>query len=63
MWQRLHGDGKSTTEGNFRTWVMKTSSSTVSYKVKVVEGGRRVAKEIEFSSEPSFAEIVNKLKE
>lgn len=58
-WNRIHGDGKSTTGGKFH---METiHDSTGKFKVKLVED-RSTIKTLEYGTQPSFELIVADLR-
>lgn len=59
QWNRIHGDGKSTTNGVFHLETMSTS--TASYKVRLVERGS-ILLTTEYDEEPDFETIVADLK-
>jgi hypothetical protein len=56
-WHRVHGDGKSTTGGNYHMEVMHDSDGR--YHVKIVGGAQE---QVTFDSEPTFTDIVDELK-
>ena len=55
-WNRIHGDGKSTTGGKFHLETMTASNGT--YKVRLV--GSDIT--LEYATAPSFNTIVTDLK-
>ena len=55
-WNRIHGDGKSTTGGKFHMETMATSDGQ--YKVRLV--GSDIV--LTYASEPEFETIVDDLK-
>jgi hypothetical protein len=59
-WNRIHGDGKSSTGGKWHMETMKTSEGA--YKVKVVENDSTTVVTLDYGSEPSFETIVADLK-
>lgn len=59
-WHRIHGDGKSTTGGQFHMETMHDSAGN--YKVKIVGGDKSLVENLEYKEEPSFDTIVADLK-
>lgn len=57
QWNRIHGDGKSTTNGVFHLETMAASNGT--FKVKIVSRGSNLSEfSLEYSEEPSFSTVV-----
>lgn len=57
QWNRIHGDGKSSTNGVFHLETMATSNG--SFKVKLMSRGSPLSEfDLEYSEEPSFSTIV-----
>ncbi|KAK7422776.1 hypothetical protein QQZ08_009401 [Neonectria magnoliae] len=58
-WRDVHGDCKSSTRGRWTMRTMATSQQT--FKVQVLDNGTAI-RNLEYSSEPSFDDIVSDLK-
>ena len=58
-WNRIHGDGKSTTGGKFHMKTMHDSKGK--YQVKLVEGDKTIYTKV-YDEEPTFGTIVTDLR-